>query len=56
MRWRFWRRKKPEVKTTLQISVGKAGIQTLYVETVGPDKALELIEKLKDLAKNEVEA
>jgi hypothetical protein len=56
MRWRFWKRKKAEVKTTLQISAGNAGIQTLYVETIGPDKALELIQKLKDLAKKEVEA
>ena len=50
MRWRFWTR-KAEVKTTLQISAGKGGIETLYVQTIGPDKALELIQKLKDLAK-----
>jgi len=51
MKWRFWRKKKAEVKTVLQISAGEAGILTLYVETGSSDKALELMQKLKDLAK-----
>ena len=51
MGWRFWKRRKAKAKTVLQISAGDAGIQTLYVETNSSDKALELMQKLKDLAK-----
>jgi len=51
MRWRFWKRREAKAKTVLQISAGDASIQTLYVETNSSEKALELMQKLKDLAK-----
>jgi hypothetical protein len=51
MRWRFWKRRGAKAKTVLQISAGDAGIVSLYVETNSSDKALELMQKLKDLAK-----
>jgi len=50
MRWRFWKRREAKAKTVLQISAGDAGILSLYVETNSSDRALELMQKLKDLA------
>jgi len=51
VKWRFWKKKKVEPETILQISAGNAGIQTLYVKTNDASKALELIQKLKELAR-----
>jgi len=54
MKWCFWKKKQQQQpKTVLQISAGEGYIQTLYVETQGSDKALNLIKELKKLCEKE---
>ena len=51
MRWRFW--KKPSTdETILEIHEGSlTSTRTLYVKAQSSDKALELMEKLREKAK-----
>jgi hypothetical protein len=51
MKWCFWRKEPPKQEIILQISASEGNIQTLYVKAQGKDEAVELMEKLKELAK-----
>ncbi len=50
-KWCFWKKEPSVQEIILQISAGEGNIQTLYVKAQGKDEALELIGKLKELAK-----
>jgi len=50
-KWCFWKKEPPKPEIILQISASEGNIQTLYVKATGKDEALELMEKLKELAK-----
>jgi len=51
VKWPSFRKRKKEPETILEIAAGEGNIKTLYVKTNGPEKALELMQKLKELAR-----
>ena len=52
MKLRFWKQKQPTDKTILELSVSTlTSSKIIHVETQSSEKALELMEKLREKAK-----